>query len=101
MKLISKIKSSKLFKKTVAAIASASVAVSAFAVNAFAVEGAGGGTSVSSLLSDAGTKILSSFTEVINSCIDIATSIIPMGLGLFAVGKIWDVAKKFFTKSTN
>ena len=43
MKLISKIKSSKLFKKAVAVIASTAVAVSAFAVNAFAAEGDGSG----------------------------------------------------------
>ena len=35
------------------------------------------------------------------SCIDVAVMIIPLGLGLYGLGKVWDVAKKFFTKSTS
>lgn len=102
MKLISKIKSSKLFKKTIAAIASASVAVSAFAVNAFAAEGAGGtGTSVSSALSDIGPKLLSAFSDIVTACVDIGVSVIPLGLSIFGAIKLWEVAKKFFTKATN
>lgn len=100
MKLISKIKSSKLFKKTVAAIASASVAVSAFAVNAFAADGTGGGASVSTALSQLGPKITSAFTEIVNTCIDIGVSVLPLGLSIFGAIKLWDVAKKFFTKAT-
>ncbi len=100
MKLIEKIKTSKAFKKTIACIASASVAISSFAINAFAAEGdvsGAGGVNYG----DVSSKILSGFSTIINNCVDIATSIIPLGLGLFAVGKMWDVAKKFFTKSTN
>lgn len=98
MKLFEKVKSSKVFKKVVAVVASASMAISAVAVNAFAAEG----DSTSGVnFSDVSTKILSGFTDVISNCVDIAVAIIPLGLGLFAVGKMWDVAKKFFTKATN
>lgn len=98
MKLFEKIKSSKAFKKVVAVIASASMAISAVAVNSFAAEG---DTASGVNFSDVSTKILSGFTDVISNCVDIAVAIIPLGLGLFAVGKMWDVAKKFFTKATN
>ncbi len=102
MKLISKIKSSKLFKKAVAVIASTAVAVSAFAVNAFAAESDGsGGTSVSSALSNLGPKITSAFTDIVNTCLDIGVSVLPLGLSIFGAIKLWDVAKKFFTKATN
>lgn len=98
MKFLDKIKSSKAFKKVVAVVASASMAISAVAVNAFA----SGDSSTSTVnFSDVSTKILSGFTDVISNCVDIAVAIIPLGLGLFAVGKMWDVAKKFFTKATN
>lgn len=98
MKFLDKIKSSKAFKKVVAVVASASMAISAVAVNAFAAEGY---TASGVNFSDVSTKILSGFTDVISNCVDIAVAIIPLGLGLFAVGKMWDVAKKFFTKATN
>lgn len=99
MKFFDKIKSSKAFKKVAAAICSASVAISALAVNAFAAEGDSASSTVN--FSDVSSKILSGFTDVISNCVDIAVAIIPLGLGLFAVGKMWDVAKKFFTKATN
>lgn len=98
MKFFEKIKSSKAFKKVIAAMASASIAMSAVAVNAFALDS---DTTSGVNFSDVSTKILSGFTGVINNCVDIAVAIIPLGLGLFAVGKMWDVAKKFFTKATN
>lgn len=97
MNFIKKIKSSKAFKKTVAAIASASLAVSTVAINAFAAEGdSTGGVNYS----DISSKILAGFGTVLTNCIDIATSIIPLGLGLYGVGMLWDSAKKFFTKAT-
>ncbi|MCX4257968.1 MAG: hypothetical protein OSJ54_13720 [Oscillospiraceae bacterium] len=99
MKLIEKIKTSKAFKKTVACIASASVAMSAFAINAFAADGDVGGAGGVNY-GDISSKILSGFGTVITNCIDIATSIIPLGLGFYGVGMLWDSAKKFFTKAT-
>lgn len=96
MKFLAKIKSSKAFKKVVSVVVSACMAVSMVAVNAFAAEG---DTGVN--FSDVSSKILGGFTDVISNCVDIAVAIIPLGLGLFAVGKMWDVAKKFFTKATN
>lgn len=98
MKLIEKIKTSKAFKKTIACIASASLAMSTVAINAFASGDSGGSGGVN--YADITSKILGGFSTVIDNCIDIATSVIPLGLGLFAVGKLWDTAKKFFTKAT-
>ena len=101
MKFIGKIKSSKAFKKVVAVIASASMAASMLAVNAFAAEGDGSATSVSSALGDIGPKLLSAFTDIVNACVDIGVSVIPLGLSIFGAIKLWEVAKKFFTKATN
>ena len=100
MKLIGKIKSSKAFKKVVAVIASASMAISAVAVNAFA-EGEGSVASVSSALGDIGPKLLSAFSDIVTACVDIGVSVIPLGLSIFGAIKLWEVAKKFFTKATN
>lgn len=97
MKFLEKIKGSKAFKKTVAFIASASVAISSFAINAFAADGVSGSGGVN--YSDLTTKILSGFETLINNCIDLAVSIIPLGLGLYGIGILWDNAKKFFTKT--
>lgn len=97
MNFIKKIKGSKAFKKTVATIASASLAISTVAINAFAAEGDTAGTVN---YSDISSKILAGFGTVLTNCIDIATSIIPLGLGLYGVGMLWDSAKKFFTKAT-
>lgn len=41
------------------------------------------------------------FTDIVTNCVSVATAILPIGLGLLGMGKIWDVAKKFFAKSTN
>ncbi len=100
MKLLEKVKSSKVFKKTVAFIASASIAMSAFTINAFAADDVGGSSAGSVDYSSISSKILSGFGTVITNCIDIATSIIPLGLGFYGVGMLWDSAKKFFTKAT-
>lgn len=98
MKFLEKVKGSKAFKKTISCIASASVAISSLAINAFAAEGAGGSGTVN--YSDISSKILAGFGTIITNCIDIATSIIPLGLGLYGVGLLWNTAKKFFTKAT-
>lgn len=98
MKFIYKIKSSKAFKKTIAVIASASLAVSAMAVNVFAAEG-GGTTGVD--YASLSTTITNAFKDIVNQCIDVAVAVLPIGLGILGLGKLWDVAKKFFTKSTS
>lgn len=100
MKILEKIKGSKVFKKVCGVIASAAVAVSAVAVNAFAEE-TSSSTSVSSALSEIGPKLITGFGELVSSCIDIGVSVIPLGLTIFGALKLWDVAKKFFTKATN
>ena len=45
--------------------------------------------------------IITAFSDVVQNCIDIAVAIIPIGIGLIAIGKMWDVAKRFFNKSTS
>lgn len=95
--ITNKLKHSKAVRKVLSVIVSASLAVSALAVNAFAVEGDGpAGIDYSSLIS----TITSGFTTVIQNCVTIAVAVIPLGLGLMGLGKMWDVAKKFFTKAT-
>lgn len=98
MSFVGKIKSSKAFKKTIAFIATASLAVSAMAVNVFAVEGVGSSGVDYSQIS---TSLVSGFTEIVNQCISMATAIIPIGLGIIGLGKMFSVAKKFFTKATS
>lgn len=86
----------KVQRKALPVVASATAAISAVVVTVSAEE-AGASSSMTSLTN----AIKTGFTEVINNCIDVAVMIIPLGLGLYGLGKVWDVAKKFFTKSTS
>lgn len=96
--ITNKLKHSKAVRKVLSVVVSASLAVSALAVNAFAVEGdSSGGVDYSSMI----TTITSGFSTIITNCVTIATAVIPLGLGIMGLGKMWDVAKKFFTKATN
>lgn len=97
--ITNKLKHSKAVRKVLSVIVSASLAVSMLAVNVFAAEGDSSGPAgidYSSLIS----TITSGFTTVIQNCVTIAVAVIPLGLGLMGLGKMWDVAKKFFTKAT-
>ncbi len=86
----------KIQRRALPVVASASAAISAVVVTVSAEE-PGASSSMTSLTN----AIKTGFTEVINNCIDVAVMIIPLGLGLYGLGKVWDVAKKFFTKSTS
>lgn len=86
----------KIQSKALPVVASATAAISAVVVTVSAEE-PGASSSMTSLTN----AIKTGFTEVINNCIDVAVMIIPLGLGLYGLGKVWDVAKKFFTKSTS
>ena len=86
----------KVQRRALPVVASATAAISAVVVTVSAEE-AGASSSMTSLTN----AIKTGFTEVINNCIDVAVMIIPLGLGLYGLGKVWDVAKKFFTKSTS
>lgn len=97
MKFIDKVKSSKAFKKTIAVIASASLAMSAMAVNVFAAEGGADSNMYSSLIEE----LKSGFTSIVTNCVTVAGAVLPIGLGILGPGKLWDVAKKFFTKATS
>lgn len=87
----------KVQRKALPVVASATAAISAVVVTVSAEE-AGASSSMMTSLTNA---IKTGFTDVINNCIDVAVMIIPLGLGLYGMGKVWDVAKKFFTKSTS
>lgn len=82
-------------RKAFPAVLSASAALSALTVTAFAEES---GTTVdyASLTS----TITNAFTQIVTNCVNIAVAIIPIGIGLIAIGKMWDVAKRFFNKAT-
>ena len=82
-------------KKVVSAICSAALAMSVVAVSAFA-EGTSG-VDYTSLID----SLKTGFSEIVTNCIAVAGAVLPIGLGLLGLGKIWDVAKRFFTKTTS
>ena len=82
-------------RKALPVALSASTAISALTVNAFAEEA---GTTVD--YSGLTTTITSAFSQIVTNCVNIAVAIIPIGIGLIAIGKMWDVAKRFFNKAT-
>lgn len=84
--------------KVLPAVVSAGTAISAVAISASA-EGASSNTTTVNY-SEIGTKLLAGFGDIINGCVDVAVAVVPMGLGLFGLGLIWNTAKKFFTKAT-
>lgn len=86
-------------KKVVSAIVSAALAMSVVAVSACATDGTTTTTGIdySSLIS----TIVDGFNTIITNCVTVAAAVIPLGLGLMGLGKMWDVAKRFFTKTTS
>lgn len=82
-------------KKVVTAICSGALAVSVVAVSAFAADGTGT-VDYTSLID----TITAGFSDIITNCVTVAAAVLPIGLGLLGLGKIWDVAKRFFAKST-
>lgn len=88
--------STKIKTRVVPAVISGATAASAMAITAFADSG-----SSSVDYSAISTSIKSGLGDIITNCISMAADIIPLGLGLFGLGKVWDIAKKFFNKSTS
>ena len=85
-------------KKVITSICSAALAMSVVAVSAFAEDGTvSAGVDYSSLI----TTIVDGFSTIITNCVAVAAAVIPLGLGLMGLGKMWDVAKRFFTKTTS
>lgn len=82
-------------RKALPVAMSAMTAMSGMAVTAFAAEG---GTVDYTSLS---TSITDAFKTIVSNCIDIAVAVLPIGIGLIGLQKMWDVAKKFFTKATS
>ena len=41
------------------------------------------------------------FTDIVTNCVAVAGDIIPIGLGIIGLGKVFSIAKKFFTKATS
>lgn len=94
--MISKAKTN--FKTRVApAVISAGTAISAVAISASAESG----STVSIDYKSIGQTFIQGFNDVISGCIDVAVAVIPLGLGLYGIGLVWNTAKKFFTKATN
>lgn len=83
--------------KFVPAAISAGTAVSAVVISASAESGTNAG---SVNYSDVGTKLIAGFNDIISGCVDVAVAVIPLGLGLYGLGLVWNTAKKFFTKAT-
>ncbi len=83
--------------KVVPAAISAGTAVSAVVISASAESGTNAG---SVNYSEVGTKLIAGFNDIISGCVDVAVAVIPLGLGLYGLGLVWNTAKKFFTKAT-
>ena len=83
-------------KKVVSSICSAALAMSVVAVSAFAEEGTAGSVDYTTIID----SITTGFGTIITNCVTVASAVIPLGLGLLGLGKIWDVAKRFFAKTT-
>ncbi len=46
------------------------------------------------------TSLTTGFKEIVTQCVTTAAAIIPIGLGLIGLGKVFSIAKKFFSKAT-
>lgn len=84
--------------KVLPAVVSAGTAISAVAISAFAESVSSNAGSVN--YSELGTKLMAGFKDIISGCVDVAVAVIPLGLGLYGLGLVWNTAKKFFTKAT-
>ena len=43
--------------------------------------------------------LVNGFKDIVANCVDVAASIIPIGLGIIGLSKVFSVAKSFFNKS--
>ena len=47
------------------------------------------------------SSLKTGFTDIVTNCVTVAADIIPIGLGIIGLGKVFTVAKRFFTKATS
>lgn len=83
--------------RVVPAAISAGTAVSAVVISASAESGTNAG---SVDYASVGKQLIAGFNDIINGCVDVAVAVVPLGLGLYGFGLVWNTAKKFFTKAT-
>ena len=72
-------------------------AMSVMTVTAFATDGTSTGIDYAGIID----SLVNGFSDIISNCVDMAVAIIPLGLGFLGLGKMWDVGKRFFTKTTS
>ena len=44
-------------------------------------------------------SLVNGFKDIVANCVNVASSIIPIGLGIIGLSKVFSVAKSFFNKS--
>lgn len=86
----------KISRKLITASTACVLTVAASAVPAFAESET---SSVSTVISDAGTQLTSEFTNLASTVAPILISIGVVGLGIYAVVYLFKMAKKFFGKA--
>lgn len=47
------------------------------------------------------TSLTTGFKDIVTQCVTVAAAIIPIGLGIIGLGKVFNVAKRFFNKATS
>lgn len=43
--------------------------------------------------------LIEGYKDIVTQCVEVATSVIPIGMGLLGLSKVFSVAKSFFSKS--
>lgn len=74
------------------AVMSAAMAANAVALNAFAAEGSGVN------YSEIGTALTSGLSECVTGIVSVASTIIPLGVGIYGIGFCVKSVKNMFTK---
>lgn len=69
------------------------------AVPAMMISASAEGSSVD--YTSVGTALKTGFTEIVSQCVSLATDILPIGLGILGLSKVFAVAKNFFNKATS
>ena len=82
--------------KAIPVMCAVSTAVPAMMISVSAEAGASGVDY--STLTD---SLKTGFTDIVTNCVAVAGDIIPIGLGIIGLGKVFSIAKKFFTKATS
>lgn len=90
----------KVNTKVLGASTAGVVTVAASSIPAFAAEGGSSGTSaVTTVIQEAGSTLITQFTELATAVIPVIISIAVVGLGIYAVVYLFNMAKKFFSKA--